>query len=61
MHALPYSGLFLWVKIFREKLEEALRVKFCGFKFRGAILYFGSHKRNMKYELGSCMRCEFWF
>ena len=25
---------------FREKLEEASRIKFCGFKFRGAIVYF---------------------
>ena len=25
---------------FREKLEEALRIRFCGFKFHGAILYF---------------------
>ena len=23
---------------FREKLEEALRIKFCGFKFRGVLL-----------------------
>ena len=31
---------------FREKLEEASRIKFCGFKFRGAIVYFWSRRRN---------------
>ena len=28
---------------FCEKLEEALRIKFHGFKFRGALLYFFAH------------------
>ena len=27
---------------FREKLEEAPRIKFRGFKFRGAMVYFQS-------------------
>ena len=39
---------------FREKLEDVLRIKFRGFKFRGAILYFCSHKRNVNFELGAC-------
>ena len=34
---------------FREKLEEALRIKFRGFKFHGAILYFC----NVNFELGT--------
>ena len=39
---------------FREKLEDVLRIKFRGFKFRGAILYFCSHKCNVNFELGTC-------
>ena len=38
---------------FREKLEEALRIKFRGFKFRGTILYFCVRKRNVNFELGT--------
>ena len=35
---MAYSGLFSLVENFREKLEEALRIKFCDFfKFRGAL------------------------
>ena len=40
------SGLFLWVEIFVNSLEEASRIKFCGFKFLGAIVYFWSRRLN---------------
>ena len=38
---------------FREKLEEALRIKFRGFKFCGMTLYFCMWKRNVNFELGT--------
>ena len=34
---------------FREKLEEAARIKFCGFKFRGAR---GLQMTHVNFELG---------
>ena len=50
---IPYSGLFSWVKIFREKLEEAPRIKFRGFNFRGAISIRLPCTRNVNFELGT--------
>ena len=38
---------------FREKLEETLRIKFHGFKFRGTILYFCVRKGNVNFELST--------
>ena len=35
MCVIPCSGLFSWVKNFREKLDKVPRIKFRGFKFRG--------------------------
>ena len=60
MHTyVPYSGLFSWVEILREKLEEVPRIKFCGFKFRGfnfrgAISIRLPCARNVNFELGTC-------
>ena len=39
---------------FLEELEEALRIRFCGFKFRGTILYFFL-------QITWSMRCKLWF
>ena len=36
---VPYSKLFSWVENFHEKLEEALRIKFRGFKLHGVLLH----------------------
>ena len=37
---------------FREKLEEAPRIKFHGLNFRGAI--FDPYAGNVNFELGTC-------
>ena len=46
---------------FREKLEEALRIKFCGFKFRGALLYFFAHNVMRTLNSGGARDANFCF
>ena len=53
---MAYSGLFSLVENFREKLEEALRIKFCDFfQFRGA-LFLAYNVMWTRYTW-----CKFWF
>ena len=48
---LPYSGLFLWVKIFVKSWElEAPRIKFRGFKFRCAMRSIAGDVMTLKME-----------
>ena len=46
---------------FREKLEEALRIKFRGFKFCGAILYFFAHNVMRTLNSGGARDANFRF
>ena len=46
---------------FREKLEEALRIKFRGFKFRGTILYFFAHNVMRTLNSGGARDVNFRF
>ena len=46
---------------FREKLEEALRIIFRGFKFRGAILYFFVHNVMRTLNSGGARDANFRF